>query len=175
MFPEKSRPRAKRWGIEYEEERIWIGFYRRVRNDAGLAVEILSQLDADPPRKQAHLGLYLSCRQSLRSHKARQARNKRVAQFVRALLSSLYVRLFEQWPQALQRSWQHSGDFAVETLPESAKEPALAKAGQLGLEPRYATAQADFQQRRSDAAVQTDASPAEAETSARIKADRKTA
>jgi hypothetical protein len=60
MFPEKPekvRPRAKRFGVEFEEERAWVSFYRRVRHDATLATEVLAQLEADAEMKRTHLAL----------------------------------------------------------------------------------------------------------------------
>ena len=83
MQPDRSRSRPKRSGIEKEEEQAWVSFYRRSRHDAGVASEILSQLEADPDSRRVHLALYLRCRQTLRQHKARQQRNKRAAQLVR--------------------------------------------------------------------------------------------
>ena len=76
--PEKVRPRAKRFGVEFEEERAWVSFYRRVRHDATLATEVLAQLEADPEMKRKHLALVLCCKESLRGHKSRRARNKRI-------------------------------------------------------------------------------------------------
>ena len=89
MYPETSRSKPKRSGIEKEEERAWMGFYRRSRFDAGLASEVLAQLEADPDSKRAHLALYLRCRQTLRQRKARQQRNKRAAQFLKRSVLSL--------------------------------------------------------------------------------------
>ena len=179
MSLEKSHSRAKRTGIEYEEERAWVSFYKRVGNDLALATEVLSQLESDPEIKRSHLALYLCCKESLRIHKARQIRNKRIGQFVRWFASGLFTRLFVQWPQALQRSLRHGGDIAVECLPDIdkhvGKEPALAKAGHLTQEPRYATAQADFRHQRSAPAAEPAASSGEVEASTPSKVVRKTA
>lgn len=179
MSFEKPHPRAKRSGIEYEEERAWVSFYQRVGNDLALAMEVLSQLESDPEMKRSHLALYLGCKESLRTHKARQVRNKRIGQFVRWVVSGLFTRLFLQWPQALHRSLRHGGDIAVECLPDIeknvGKEPGLAKAGHLTQESRYATAQADFRQQRSAPAAEPAASSGEAEASTQAKAARKTA
>lgn len=176
---EKPHSRAKRSGTEYQEERAWVSFYKRVGNDLALATEVLSQLESDPEMKRSHLALYLCCKESLRTHKARQARNKRIGQFVRWLASGLFTRLFLQWPQALQRSLRRGGDIALECLPDIdkdvGKEPALAKAGHLTREPSYATAQADFRHQRTAPAAEPAASSGEAETSTQSKAVRKTA
>lgn len=153
MSLEKPPPRTKRSSIEHEEERAWVSFYKRVGNDLALATEVLAQLDSDPDMKRAHLALYLGCKESLRTHKARQARNKRIGMFVRWFCGGLFTQLFVQWPNAWCRSLRQSGDIVVECLPETGrdvgKEPALAKARQLTQEPGFVTAQADFRQQRT--------------------------
>ena len=139
MSPEKyerARPRAKRFGVEFEEERAWVTFYRRVGHDATIAAEVLTQLEADPEMKRMYLALYLCCKESLRSHKARQARNKRIGQFVRWLCSGLFT--------APARLLRRGGDMALECLPETAKEPAAPQVRWLTREPEFARAQASF-------------------------------
>lgn len=79
---DKPQPRARRCGIEFEEERAWIGFYHRVGRDPAIAAEVMAQLEADADMKRTHLALYLCCKESLRVHKARQSRHKRIGQFV---------------------------------------------------------------------------------------------
>jgi hypothetical protein len=81
MSFDQPKVRTKRSGIEHEEERAWVGFYQRVRSDAAIATEVMAQLDADPEMKRRHLALCLCCKQSLRTHKARQQRDKRIGQF----------------------------------------------------------------------------------------------
>lgn len=85
MSPESARPRprSRRFGTDFEEERTWVTFYRRVGHDVALAGEMLAQLEADTEMKRDHLALYLCCKESLRNHKARQARNKRVRKLPR--------------------------------------------------------------------------------------------
>jgi hypothetical protein len=139
MSPEKyerARPRAKRFGVEFEEERAWVTFYRRVGHDVTIATEVLNQLEADPEMKRAHLALYLCCKESLRSHKARQARNKRIGQFVRWLCSGLFA--------APARLLRRGGDMALECLPETSKEPAAHQVRRLTREAEFARAQAAF-------------------------------
>ena len=82
MSLEKPRPRPRRSGIESEEERAWVGFYQRVGRDSAIATEVMTQLESDPEMKRTHLALYLCCKESLRRHKAHQARNKRIGQFL---------------------------------------------------------------------------------------------
>ncbi|QDL38543.1 hypothetical protein [Rhodoferax sediminis] len=179
MFLEKPHPRSKRPSIEHEEERAWVSFYKRVGNDLALAIEVLTQLDSDPDMKRSHLALYLCCKESLRTHKARQARNKRIGLFVRWLCSGLFTQLFVQWPNTLRRSLHRGGDIVVECLPQTetdvSKEPALAKARQLAQEPTFATAQAAFRQQRTVASAEPAAATAEAGDSAPCPAVRKAA
>lgn len=143
MFPEKppkAHARAKCFGVEFEEERTWVTFYRRVGHDVALAGEVLSQLEADPEMKRNHLALYLCCKESLRSHKTRQARNKRVGQFVRWLCHGLFLRP----ALALRRGLQRGGDLAVECLPTAVREPTLPQVRQFPRQPEFAQAHSDF-------------------------------
>lgn len=127
MSPEKSRSRPRRSSIEGEEERVWIGFYRRAERDPSIAMEILSQLEADPEMKHKHSALYLCCKDTLRQQKTRQARHQRIGQFVRNLIHGLFVA---PW-QALRRLLRDGSDIAVECLPEVEKEPAVAQVRRL--------------------------------------------
>jgi hypothetical protein len=155
MFPEKPervRPRAKRFGVEFEEERAWVSFYRRVRHDAALATEVLAQLEADAEMKRTHLALVLCCKEALRAHKARQARDKRIGQFVRWLCHGVFA--------APLRAMGRGADIAVECLPETGKEPAARQVRRLTREAEFAQAQSAFgPQAGSTAAV-----PAAAQT-----------
>ena len=154
MSPEKPRPRAKRCGIEFEEERAWIGFYKRVGRDPAIAAEVMAQLEADVDMKRTHLALYLCCKESLRVHKARQARNKRIGQFVRGLGHALLV----QPMLGLRTRLRHGGDIAVECLPDTKKEPALQQVRRLSQDAEFAAAQASFEhQGNSTVAVTTTA------------------
>jgi hypothetical protein len=138
--PERSRPRSKRFGVEFEEERAWVAFYRRVGSDPAIATEVLAQLDADADMKRRHLALYLCCKESLRSHKLRQARNKRVGQFVRWLCHGLFLRPIA----AVRVYWRHSRDLAVECLPEGNREPAAPQVRRLKAKTEFAQAHSDF-------------------------------
>ncbi len=118
MFPDqtpKAHPRVKRAGVESEEERTWVAFYARVRHDATVASDVLTQLDADPELKRARLALYLCCKESVRTHKARQVRDKRIVQAIRYLLHALLVRPV----LALRRALSLTGSIVIECLPAS--------------------------------------------------------
>lgn len=135
----RSHNSRKRSGVYSEEEKAWRGFYQRVGNP-DIAVEILHQLDSDADMKRSHLALYLCCKESLRTHKARQIRNKRIGQFVRWLASVLFVT-----PVQIFRRWLHqSRDIAVECLPETRKEPAVKQVARLTEEAEFAQAKSDF-------------------------------
>ena len=101
-----SRTRPKRNAIGLEEERAWVSFYRRAGKDPAIAAEVAAQLEADIEMKREHLALYLCCRESLRLHQAREARNQRFGQFVRWLLSGLFVR----FPANARRACDHRVD-----------------------------------------------------------------
>jgi len=142
MSPEfaRARPRSRRFGTDFEEERTWVIFYRRVGHDAALAGEVMSQLEADPEMKRDHLALYLCCKESLRNHRARQARNKRVGQFVRWLCHGLFVRP----ALALRRGLRQGGDLAVECLPTATREPAVPQVRRFPRQAEFAQAHSDF-------------------------------
>ncbi|MCL1960603.1 MAG: hypothetical protein FWG56_02215 [Desulfovibrionaceae bacterium] len=127
MFPEK-RPRPKRSGIDAEEERAWVAFYRRVRVDTALAAEVLAQLERDDEMKRGHLALYLSCKESLRREKTRQTRHKRIGCFVRWLAHALLAR---PW-QALRSAGSEGRGIAIEMLPEA---PRLTRRPQRAIDP----------------------------------------
>lgn len=140
MSQEKiHRSRSRRSGVDGEEEKAWIGFYRRVGNPA-IAAEVMQQLESDPEMKRTHLALYLRCKEALRTQKARQARHKRIGQFVRMLFSIMFVAPVI----AIQKALRQSGDIAVECLPEVRKEPAARQVKGLAQETEFAQARSEF-------------------------------
>lgn len=139
MTQVRSHSPRKRSGVYSEEEKAWRGFYQRVGNP-DIAVEILHQLDADADMKRSHLALYLCCKESLRTQKARQARNKRIGQFVRWLADKVCAAPF----RAVRRCLHQSGDMAVECLPEIRKEPAVRQVARLAEQTEFAQAKSDF-------------------------------
>lgn len=167
MSFDHPKVRSKRSGIDHEEERAWIGFYRHVRSDSAIATEIMTQLDADPAMKRRHLALYLCCKQSLRSQKARQQRDKRIGQFVRWLGHCLVVMPIH----ALQRI----GQLAVECLPEAKREPAVPKVLKLARETEFAAAQSVFQQQAASPPVAATAPTVAPQVDAGVIPGRKSA
>jgi len=161
MSLEKSRPRHRRSGIESEEERAWVGFYQRVGHDPAIATEVMTLLESDPEMKRTHLALYLRCKESLRQHKTRQARNKRIGQFVRWLSHDLFIRPL----RGLQRGLHHGNDIAVECLPEAIKEPAVAQVRRLAREAEFATAHTALEQQAAQPAADPVATSTEAQAS----------
>jgi hypothetical protein len=118
--PAKPNPRARRVAVEFEEERAWVAFYARVSHDATIAAEVLSQLEADPELKRDRLALYLRCKESLRNHKARQLRNRRISQALRLMFQALLVR-----PAiAVRGGLQALCGLAIECLPETRETTA---------------------------------------------------
>ena len=87
-LPRMRITRPYRTSVALEEERLWVGFYRRVGNPA-IAAEVIQHLDADADQKRTHSALYLRCKESLRKKKARQARTKRIRSFMRRILGGL--------------------------------------------------------------------------------------
>jgi hypothetical protein len=140
MSPSSLRPKPRRASVATEEERAWISFYQRVGQDAALAAEVLAQLDADVEMKRMHLALYLGCRESLRSHAAREQRNERIGRFVRRMFHGLFVAV----PRSVGRKLKHGGDIAVACLPEGDAEPALAQVRRLASEPEFGAARGAF-------------------------------
>jgi hypothetical protein len=140
MSQEKThRPRARRPGVHLEEEKAWIGFYRRVGNP-DIATEVMHQLESDPEMKRTYLALYLRCKETLRTQKARQARHKRIGQFIRMLFHGLIVA-----PAiAAQKLLRQSGEIAVECLPEVRKEPAVRQVKNLARDTEFGQAQSEF-------------------------------
>jgi hypothetical protein len=88
QLPRMHITRPYRTSVALEEERLWVGFYRRVANPA-IAAEVIQHLDGDADQKRTHPALYLRCKESLRKKKARQARTKRVRSFMRKILGGL--------------------------------------------------------------------------------------
>jgi hypothetical protein len=145
MALEKTRPHMRRTSLESEEERAWIGFYRRVGHDSTIATEVMTQLDSDSEMKRTHLALYLCCKESLQRHKAREARAKRIGQFTRWLCHGVF---FRPW-QSLLAGLHRGGDLAVECLPEAAEEPAVAQVRLLAREAEFATTRIAFKRRNT--------------------------
>lgn len=127
MSPSPIRTKPRRTSVATEEERAWLSFYRRAGEDAALAAEILAELDADVALKHAHLALYLSCRESLRTHALREARNARIGSLVRRTLHTVCIAV----PRSMVRKLKHGGDIAVACLPEVDAEPAIAQVRRL--------------------------------------------
>ena len=118
-MPRIRLTRPYRSSVALEEERVWVAFYRRVANPA-IAAEVVQHLDADADLKRTHSALYLSCKESLRKKKARQARAKRIRSFMRRILGGL-LRHSER---NLRPQLRHSARIVVEGLSESMREPA---------------------------------------------------
>lgn len=140
MSLEKNRRHApRRVSVAYEEDKAWIGFYR-CSGDPAVAAELIQHLDADPDLKRAHPALYLRCRQTVRRHQERQARAKRIGQFVRLAIGIAVAAPL----RALRRALHLGRDIAVECLPETHAEPAVRRAKRLATESEFAHQREDF-------------------------------
>ena len=131
-FPDRSfhSPSPRRSTIDIEEQRAWVGFYRRVGRDVALAAEVMAQLDGDAEMKRRHLALYLSCKQSLRVHKARQARDKRIGQWLRLLVHWTLQRPVAFVGGVMQKAYHRTADVldvAIAAAPPAS--PATSKRG----------------------------------------------
>lgn len=162
-----SRARPRRTALATEEERAWVSFYQRVGRDPAIAVEVLAQLDADAEMKREHLALYLCCRESLRLHEARDARNQRIGRSVRWILGGLFVRL----PLALRRAFGRGGDVAVACLPDVAGEPATLQVQRLSADPKVRAARTVFKA-QAEASTPAAAGPGAAAVHAKPRAAR---
>ena len=167
MSQEKiHRSRSRRFGVDFEEEKAWVSFYRRAGNPT-IATEVMNQLESDPEMKRRHLALYLRCKETLRTQKARQTRNKRIGQLVRMLSSAMFVAPVI----AIQQLLHQSGELAVECLPEVAREPATRRVRSLTKEAEFAQAQSEFGSlAATQAPKQTDAEGATAASPPAAKA-----
>ena len=152
-YPAPRKP--KRSAVEIEEERAWVRFYRQV-GQADIAAEVLAQLDADAQARHDHLALYLSCRESLRAHKVRTQRNKRIGQFVRQAGRVLVAEPL----RALRLKSSRAFDLLVECLPEMRREPAAAKVRQLRRDAEVAQAHATFDPKAPQPSVSDTTAPA---------------
>lgn len=131
-FPDRSsQSQAHRRGtVDIEEQRAWVGFYKRVGRDAALAAEVMAQLDGDAEMKRRHLALYLSCKQSLRVHKARQARDKRIGQWLRLLVQWTLLRPVAFVGGVTQKAYHRSADVLAEAIAAGPQaSPATSKRG----------------------------------------------
>lgn len=140
MSQERNRRNhPRRTSVAFEEDKAWIAFYRRT-GDPAIAAELIQHLDADPEVKRAHPALYLRCKQTLRRNKERQARAKRIGQFVRMLIGGVVAT-----PLMALRRMLHSGrDIAMECLPETQAEPAARRVKRLAAESEFGNQRKDF-------------------------------
>lgn len=146
VYANRAKPRRSAIGVE--EERAWVSFYRRAGKDPAIAAEVLAQLDTDAEMKREHLALYLCCRESLRLHQAREARNQRIGRFVRWLLGGLFVR----FPADARRAIGRGSDLAAACLPDSGAEPASAQVQRLAKSPKVRAARTAFKAQVADGA-----------------------
>jgi hypothetical protein len=118
---DKTLPRPNRRIAE--EDRAWCRLYRSAR-DPAVAAEVVQHLRNDPEAARCHLALYLCCRQTLRAHKARIARQQRIRRVLRRYFAALVstpaaiVRklLARQEDRPIELAPQYSAPHAVRRL-----------------------------------------------------------
>jgi hypothetical protein len=89
-LPRMHITRPYRTSVTLEEERPWVGFYRRVANPA-IAAEIIQHFDGDAAHKRIHPALYLRCKESLRKKKVRRPVRSASAVSCAGYLAACYV------------------------------------------------------------------------------------
>ena len=89
-LPRMRITRPYRTSVALEEERLWVGFYRRVANPA-IAAEVIQHLNGDADQKRTHPALYLRCKESLRKKKARRPVRSASAVSCAGYLAACYV------------------------------------------------------------------------------------
>lgn len=138
--PERTYPEppSRRFA---DEDRAWSQLYAAVlQGQPSTAEEVIKALDADPKSKHVRLALYTHAKTTLRKQKAAEARQQRIAAFLRTVLTVLVVG-----PIRLLRSMlSTSADVAVEMLPPVRREPAASRTTALKQDPDFAQAQTRF-------------------------------
>jgi hypothetical protein len=149
------RSRSHAPSVLAEEERAWVSFYQRAGQDPAIAAEVLTQLDLDPEMKREHLALYLCCREALRVHEARAARDQRIGLVVRAVASAVFVRL----PKAARRGLGRMVDLVLACLPGPRQqvEPAATKVRRLAADPSVRAARTAFKMQAGSVAAVAEA------------------
>ena len=122
-----------------EEDRAWSQLYAAIHQPSA-AEEVTRQLDADLQSKRNHLALYIRAKTTLRERKAEEARNQRIASFVRQVLTALVVVPV----RALRNVLATSMSIALAMLPPVRREPAQVRSKALKSDPNYARAKVKF-------------------------------
>jgi hypothetical protein len=147
--------RPSKASFEFEEERAWVGFYRRIA-DSAVAEEVIQYLDANPDERHQHPALYLRAKESVRRNEQRLHRAQRIGGFVRSVVGVLVIG-----PVSLVAGLLRGGrQIGLECLPEvrtamSRQEPARRRVGKLAKETEFAQAKSGFKPPRT--AESTDA------------------
>lgn len=148
MSQERTPARRSTESVARQEEKAWVAFYAQVRSDVDLAAEILAELDCDDVMRRRHRGLYLCCQRCIRLHENREARNRRIGQFVRGLFRAVFIA----FPKSLTEGLRRTGSLGLECLPETSDEPAERQVRRLLENEAYAQADRAFRARARKAA-----------------------
>jgi hypothetical protein len=113
-----------------DEDRAWAQLYASI-TQACTAEEVVRQLDADVESRHSHLALYVRAKTTLRKRRIADARNQRIAAFVRTSAQSTFAVVVIA-PVRLLRSMLSSGsDVAVEMLAPARNVPAKVRVSAL--------------------------------------------
>ena len=122
-----------------EEDRAWSQLYAAIYQ-ASAAKEVVEQLDADSQSKRNHLALYIRAKTTLREQKAAADRNKRIAAFVRQVVTFLVVTPV----RVLRQILSFVVGVGAEIFPPVRREPARARTAALKNDPDFARAKDRF-------------------------------
>jgi hypothetical protein len=139
-LPERTsyQPQGRR---SAEEDGAWVRLYAAVlQGEPSAAEEVIKALDADPKSKHFRLALYTQAKTALRKRKAIDARNQRIASFLRLALTIVVLGPI----RSLRSLLSNGGGVAVEMLPPANWEPARARASALKKDPDFARSKQRF-------------------------------
>jgi hypothetical protein len=122
-----------------EEDRAWSQLYAAIYQ-ASAAEEVVKQLDADSQSKRNHLALYIRAKTTLREQKVAADRNKRIAAFVRQVVTFLVVTPV----RVLRQILSFVVGVGAEIFPPVRREPARARTAALKNDPDFARAKDRF-------------------------------
>lgn len=122
-----------------DEDRAWSQLYAAIYQSSA-AEEVVKQLDADLQAKRNHLALYIRAKTTLREQKAAVDRNKRIAAFVRQVVTLLVMTPV----RVLRQILSFAAGVGAEIFPPVRREPARARTTALKNDPDFARAKSRF-------------------------------
>lgn len=148
IYSQGGQPRT----VQAAEEAAWVEFYEGV-HEPSLAAQLVDYIEASDDLQHTHAALLLKARRTLLLYQARQARNERIGQFVRAWFGLLPL---------FSRTVGVTRDIAVQCLPRVQtplpQEPAIKRVRKIAAAKQAVVAQ----QAQYQAAVSGNAQTAQA-------------